>query len=396
LGFEYINRPLRVIIKPGGSPVGTVVNWRQNMSLTSSMGFWSWLQTDIVFPIMLGQGVTTGFLDFDESVEDVAFYDMKFVPRVNFLKTGTFSLGFALPVTLPSGNAASFVGEEGATVTPTVLIGFRTDYFQADLNVGYIARTDQSYRFSSQHITADDELVYGLGLRIPIVGKYGFLNRLDLQGDLWGSMSVYEQDKEELPLEVMGGLQAHLAHGVTMTFGAGGGLTKGLGTSQYRVMWGFGWEFNHPKPKPCKSKVFVVNIPIPVPIAVPVVKKIVVKKHKIILPPVFFAFDKGEILTQSYPTLQEVADILKKNKEIVEVVLGGHADSRGSDEYNFDLGWHRAKRVWNALIDMGIHPNRMIPVSFGEWVNKIKNAKTEKSHARNRRVEFNILEVKVP
>jgi len=387
LGFEYIHRPLKIVTKPGGKLVETAINFRQNVNFTSSVGFGSWLQTDFVMIMMAGQSVTApGNLNLDRSVEDTALGDTRFVPRVNFLRTGTFSLGLAADLTLPTGNADSFVGEDGATITPTLLAGLRTEHFQADLNVGYLARNDQSYGFKSQNVAVDDEFVYGFGVRIPLVKDYGSLHRLDLQGDLWGVVSIYEQDKEELPLEVMGGLQAHLKHGVVVTFGAGGGITKGLGTSQYRIMWGFGWEYDHPKPRPlCKDR----KVYVPVVKRVPVVKEVTVINHHLILPPVFFAFDKNVILEQSYPTLQTVADMLKKYKNIKEVVLGGHTDARGSDEYNFDLGLRRATSVKKMLVKMGVNAKRMIAVTYGEWETVVKDAKTERDHARNRRVDFN-------
>jgi outer membrane protein OmpA-like peptidoglycan-associated protein len=389
LGFEYIDSPLRITTGPGGKHIETIVNWRQNMSLTSSVGFKNWFQMDFVFSAMLGQSVIAELLKLDDSAEDIAFYDMRLVPRINVLRTGTFSLGGALPFTLPSGNEASFVGEEGATITPTLLVGLRTNYFQTDLNIGYTARTDQSYRFNNQDITADDELIYGLGLRIPLVEKYGLLHRLDLQGDVRGSMSIYEQDKE-FPLEITGGIQVHLKHDIVMTFGVGGDLTRRVGTPRYRVVWGFGWEFEHPKPrKSCKN--ITIPVPVEVPVKVPVVKKVTVINHHLILPPVFFSFDKDVILKQSYPTLQAVVDILKRYKNIREVVLGGHTDARGSDEYNFSLGLKRAISVKKMLIEMGINPKRMVTVTYGEWESAVKNAKGNRDHARNRRVDFNVI-----
>jgi len=388
MNFEYINRPLKVVTKPGGDLAEVVVDWRQNMNLTSSIGLGSRIQLDLVFPMMLGQSVTTpGFLGLDASVEKLAFYDMKVVPRVNYAKVGALSLGFALPTTLPSGNEASFVGEEGVTTAPTLLIGLRTHNFQLDVNLGFFVRADQSYKFMNQSITVDDEFIYSLGIRVPIIDStHGLLRRLDLQGDVWGSMSVYEQDKEEVPLEMVGGIQAHLKHGITVAFGAGGGLTKGIGTSRYRIMWSFGWEFNHPKP--CRNIVKIRKVPEIV--EAPTTEKITILKieRKIVLPPVFFAFDKDVILEQSYPTLQAAADILKEHKWIELVVVSGHTDTRGSDEYNVDLGRRRANNVRKMLIKLGVRPMRVIAVSCGEWISVVKNAKTEKDHARNRRVDF--------
>jgi len=393
LSFEYIHRPLRIVTKPGGDPIVTLVKFRQNMNFMASVGFGSWFQLDLSLPLMLGQNVRNyGALGLDSSVEDVAFYDFQVTPRVKLFGTPQFSLGVAMPITLPTANQASFVGEESATVTPMLLVGLRTEYFQADLNAGYLARNDQSYNFKSQHIKSDDEFVYGLGVRIPLFNSVDEKVRVDLIGDIWGAISVYEQNKEELLLEAMGGLQVHLRHNVVVGFGAGGGLTQGIGTSQYRLMWSFGWEFEAEKPKPCVPQIRTVTVRYPV--LKKVVERVEIVKHKIILPPVFFAFDKDVVLEQSYPTLQAVADLLNKYAFIKEIFIEGNTDSRGSDGYNMDLGKRRAKNIYHALVKMGVQSNRMVDISLGEFALKVPNAKTKRDHARNRRVEFNILKPK--
>ena len=68
-------------------------------------------------------------------------------------------------------------------------------------------------------------------------------------------------------------------------------------------------------------------------------------------------------------------------------VIEGHCDSRGSTEYNLALGEKRALAAKDYLVELGADPSRLSVMSYGE--ERLDDyAETEKSHARNRRVEF--------
>lgn len=119
--------------------------------------------------------------------------------------------------------------------------------------------------------------------------------------------------------------------------------------------------------------------PAPAPIAEPEVRTITVRLN------VEFEFDKAVVRAIYGDELQAIANAMKVHDDI-ELVLEGHTDSRGSDQYNQNLSDRRAAAVKAKLIEMyGIAPNRVSTVGYGES-RPIADNNTDEGRARNRRV----------
>ena len=80
---------------------------------------------------------------------------------------------------------------------------------------------------------------------------------------------------------------------------------------------------------------------------------------------VFFATNKSDLTTAASATLAKQATYLKANPTL-SVVLEGHADERGTREYNLALGERRATAAKNYLISNGIAANRIKVISYGK------------------------------
>ena len=80
---------------------------------------------------------------------------------------------------------------------------------------------------------------------------------------------------------------------------------------------------------------------------------------------VFFATNESVLTTKSRETLRKQAAWLRKNSEI-NVVLEGHADERGTREYNLALGERRANAAKDYLMTYGISANRISVISYGK------------------------------
>jgi peptidoglycan-associated lipoprotein len=93
----------------------------------------------------------------------------------------------------------------------------------------------------------------------------------------------------------------------------------------------------------------------------------------------------------------EARDILSKNATFIQnhpgvkVVVEGYCDERGSDEYNLALGQRRADAAKKYLITLGISPNRLSTISYGEE-RPLDPAHNEAAWAKNRRDEFKLLQ----
>ena len=102
---------------------------------------------------------------------------------------------------------------------------------------------------------------------------------------------------------------------------------------------------------------------------------------------VYFDFDKTNLTSKSLQTLKSIVDALNDNSQL-NIVLSGHADERGTREYNLALGQRRADTVSQYLILNGVESNRITTKSYGEE-RPIANGQDEASYAKNRRVQIN-------
>lgn len=98
---------------------------------------------------------------------------------------------------------------------------------------------------------------------------------------------------------------------------------------------------------------------------------------------IYFAFDKSNIQSEYAELLAAHSDYLVKNPN-VSVVIEGHADERGTPEYNIALGERRAKAVQNYLENLGVQGSQISTVSYGEEKPMV-NESTPSAYAKNRR-----------
>lgn len=102
---------------------------------------------------------------------------------------------------------------------------------------------------------------------------------------------------------------------------------------------------------------------------------------------VYFAFDNDSVLETERPKVDTVVKFMTANEKVC-VLVEGHCDDRGSDEYNRGLGERRANAIRNYMTAAGISADRILTVSFGEERPAVANAATEEQHQLNRRGEF--------
>lgn len=101
---------------------------------------------------------------------------------------------------------------------------------------------------------------------------------------------------------------------------------------------------------------------------------------------VFFDYDMSNLRDDAEATLRSKVDILRASPQ-VQIRIEGHADERGSTEYNMALGNRRAEAIRQFLVGFGLAENRFEIVSFGEG-RPLQQGSTESAWARNRRGQF--------
>ena len=101
---------------------------------------------------------------------------------------------------------------------------------------------------------------------------------------------------------------------------------------------------------------------------------------------VHFEYDKADIRPEGAKLLEENAKWLKSNAR-AQILVEGHADERGTNEYNLALGERRAKATRDYLVSLGVEAARISIISYGEERPACKES-GENCWLRNRRAHF--------
>ena len=104
---------------------------------------------------------------------------------------------------------------------------------------------------------------------------------------------------------------------------------------------------------------------------------------------IHFDFDKADLKPEAREILKKKAEWLLKHPEF-NVRIEGYCDERGTEEYNLALGQRRAEAAKRYLIELGVSPDRITTISYGEE-NPIDPRHCEEAWAKNRRDEFKLI-----
>lgn len=110
------------------------------------------------------------------------------------------------------------------------------------------------------------------------------------------------------------------------------------------------------------------------------------------LPTIYFSYDKFTIGAREKKILDQVAAYMEKSPGL-GLIVEGHCDERGSDEYNRSLSERRALAVHDYLVTIGIFSDRIQTQSFGEERLAVEGNE-ESAHAKNRRAELVLADMK--
>ncbi len=102
--------------------------------------------------------------------------------------------------------------------------------------------------------------------------------------------------------------------------------------------------------------------------------------------PVYFGYDSSVLAPAELAKIQQAADFMTRDTGVV-LIVEGHCDERGSNEYNLSLGEQRALALRSALVNLGISADRIQSRSFGEEKPAVLGS-GEAAWAQNRRGEF--------
>ncbi len=103
---------------------------------------------------------------------------------------------------------------------------------------------------------------------------------------------------------------------------------------------------------------------------------------------IYFEYDRFDLKAESQNVLRQKAQVMKQYPQL-RVVIEGHCDERGTEEYNLALGERRARAAYEFLLNLGVPSNQMEMVSFGKLHPAVQGS-GESVWSRNRRDEFKV------
>ncbi len=120
---------------------------------------------------------------------------------------------------------------------------------------------------------------------------------------------------------------------------------------------------------------------------------VVIERDRLqILDKVYFRTNSARIRSRSFTLLDNVASVINAHPEIGVVQVDGHSDERGRRAFNLRLSKRRAEAVRKYLISKGgVEEKRVLAEGYGPDQPIVADATTAEDHAKNRRVEFNIV-----
>lgn len=100
----------------------------------------------------------------------------------------------------------------------------------------------------------------------------------------------------------------------------------------------------------------------------------------------YFEYDAFDLSSSAQEALRQNAKIIEQYPD-VKIQIQGNCDERGSEEYNLALGDKRARSARDYLVNLGISPDRLTTISFGEE-RPVDPGHDDTAWAKNRRDEF--------
>ena len=104
-----------------------------------------------------------------------------------------------------------------------------------------------------------------------------------------------------------------------------------------------------------------------------------------------FDFDKSNVKPQYFELLNNLKEFIEQNN--YEVTIVGHTDSVGSNQYNFGLSRRRAESVKAKLLEFGLAENKIVGIEAMGEEQPVATNETKEGRAKNRRVEFKLVQV---
>lgn len=429
----------------GDEKLGDLIRHRLDVHAMGAVAVTDWLELALDVPVTAWQAhgfddleAQSGFVDAAPSAAGLG--DVRLLARAGLLRDpeGPLLAAAILEARGLTGSGDDFLGERSVVIFPRVALERVVGgALRLTLELGYRYRPDAGQYLN---IYVGDEWAAGAGVQWSLPGAEAFRNALlaELLVSTPARQAFTFDDADALksPIEVLGGYRGWLSEEWQIAAGLGRGIafSPGYGRTGLRVFASLRYEsdFIEPPPAPegdrdqdglldmqdrCPDEPGLPELDgcpdrdsdgipdiqdrcpgekgVPKLDGCPTDKAVAVLEDGglVLFGTITFDSGKATIKSESFPVVDEVAQLLTANPEIKKIRVDGHTDDVGKAEDNLSLSDRRAAAVVDYLVGKGIARERLTSKGFGESQPIDTNA-TALGRAKNRRVEFTVLEPK--
>jgi outer membrane protein OmpA-like peptidoglycan-associated protein len=400
------------------------------LDFMGSIGFGDIFELAVGLPVdAVWMGTATNF-NGQALATNAGVGDIRVVPKMAwwFGKANLYgSIGFMVPFYFPSGDDNALRGSGGVVIDPVLLGGIAGRRWDFAFNLGFKARTDGK----------NPDFTGGLELHWGIAGTFGLFRGkkvgLDLVVEWVGGFQprALGPGTIKVPMEADAALVVKPTREWSIYFGGAGGLDNGLAVPDGRAILGVryahrvpgedrfadsdhdgiingkdrcpnepedfdGFEDSDGCPEPDNDNDGVLDDNDECPDQAgpksndgcPLHGKVVWRHGRLLIfGKVHFETGSARIEKRSYPLVEQIAIVIKEHPEVGRVRVEGHTDNVGPAEMNVKLSRERADAVREALVQRGVHRDRLSTQGYGE-AHPVAPNRTKAGRAKNRRVEF--------
>jgi outer membrane protein OmpA-like peptidoglycan-associated protein len=242
LVFHFQDDPFQLVLREDEDDIRQrIIDYQLKGEVWASIGLWDRAEIGFVMPLVLAQKAgDLQIIDNPSNFNSFTTADLRIVPKLKILDPQDFSgfgLGLLAPISIPSGDEGSYNSEGSVRIEPRLVLDYQTEGgFAVAANVGFQPRGERQVL----NFVNDDALKWGLGLEVPLVQ-----DELALIGSVFGTVDVGSgvsaDDGRTMPIEALGGVQWWFAEDWVGNVGAGGGLTSGVGSPDFRTFLSIGY-----------------------------------------------------------------------------------------------------------------------------------------------------------
>ncbi|PIR20693.1 MAG: hypothetical protein COV45_03840 [Deltaproteobacteria bacterium CG11_big_fil_rev_8_21_14_0_20_47_16] len=402
VGFDYTLRPLQMSLISTGGRLDNVVDYFVTQDTNIAFGIADWLDVNVAFQSNTPSKVEP--VGATTATTEANFGDLMISTKFQLLDPVEERYGLGLVVipfvTFPTGDDSRYFGNDGMTggfkVVGERYFG-RTDVYAM---MGALFKSTENLQIN---LNVGSNFLFAIGAQHPISTHHDFIILGEFSGSTTFNKFMHQENTS--PVEMNGGLRKYwFNRAIAATVSVGTGIDSGYGAPRVRTMANLSY-FSHPAndrdddtihdPEDyCPTQFMDTENPGARP-GCPNINRVVkiVGDRILIFRPINFETGSSVITGDSMMVIDQIAALIQQSPELKKVLVEGHTDNVGGEKLNQQLSEERAKAVVDSLVTRGVSANRLTSRGWGMSKPLTSNS-TEDGRAKNRRVEFHILEIK--